>query len=170
MESSRKSASITIQTDGRDKGRSFIIQEWPATRVEKWAYRVLAALGRTGADMTGFMGGSGMQGLARAGFDNLLKIDPEVGWDLLDELMDCVRVPLPNGTRPLVEEDIDEWGTRTFLKMEVLGLHMGFSTAADPSKGSTQTQTSAAQTSSNTSTSPPSSAPQYHPAKRRRPS
>jgi hypothetical protein len=166
MESARKSKTITINTEGRDKGKSFFIEEWSAKRIERWSYRVLAALGATGADMSGFVGGSGMQGLARAGFDNLLRIDPEVGWDLLDELMTAVAIPLPNGTRPLVEEDIAEFATRAFLKMEVLTLHMGFSKAADPSKDSNPT-TSAASTSSNTSTSPHSSAPQYHPAKRR---
>jgi hypothetical protein len=132
---------------GRDheKGWLFLITEWYADRAEKWAERMLFALTR---DAGGIpidperLIGTGMNGIFALGMQTLLagKMRSEEVIPLLDELLDCVQVIRdpkvraqgtgePVATRISSPDDIEEVGTRLWLKSEVIKLHTGFSPA-----------------------------------------
>lgn len=133
----RKEKIVTIQDEGRDKGKTFVLTEMSARQAEKWADRVFLAIGHANIDLpTGF--GSrrnrGMEDLRH--FVHLVsgirfpELEP-----LMDELMGCVRCmpdpKHPNIVRPLVDlgsegDDIEEVSTRRFLRQEVIDLHTGF--------------------------------------------
>ena len=49
---------------------------------------------------------------------------------LLAQMMDCVRIKEEMATRELTPDDIEEVGTRLFLRGEVFKLHTGFSASA----------------------------------------
>lgn len=139
MESSnRRTADVTIKTDGRDKGKMFRITEMPASQAEEWALRAIMALTKAGADIPP---SSGMAGIAAAGFQALGTLNFAEVKPLLDEMFACIeRVPNPKDlslTRGLVETDTEEVGTRLQLRKEVFTLHTGFSLAGLPSTTST---------------------------------
>lgn len=155
----RKVKEVTITADGRDKGKTFVITEMPASRAEKWAMRALLIIGRRNPEI-GYQAGMGMQAIAALGLSAVLAgIDWEEAEPLVDEIMTCVSIKESAPGKPpfirndLYEEDIEEVPTRLQLKMEVLELHTGFLRAGDGSMSTSDTpaQTS---TSSNTSTSP----------------
>lgn len=124
----RKNITITIEDEGRDKGKTFFIEEWAAQRAERWAMRAFFALSASGIDLPENAATSGMAGIVGAGFSALGKIPADTAIDLLDELMSCVKfVPKAGSKRDLVEEDIQEVATRLKLKFEVFKLHTGFS-------------------------------------------
>lgn len=132
----RRTLTYTVTAEGRDKGKAFLLTEFPASRSEKWAIRALLALGKAGVEVGDALT-SGMQGLARLGYDVLTRADYEDIAPLLDEMMECVQsIPNPanqNVVRGLIEDDIFEVATRMFLRMEVFKLHVGFSWAAGKS-------------------------------------
>lgn len=139
--SGRKTATVTITTDGRDKGKVFLLTEMAASRAEKWAERALLLALQAGADVQNVR--AGMRGVAIMGVQALLMLKFDDLDPLLDDLMKCVQFqPDPNNpavVRPIVDngtagEDIEEVETRINLKMEVLSLHLGFSLAGELSK------------------------------------
>lgn len=136
----RHTKEVTL-TDGRDKGRTFLLTEMPADQGERWALRALLAISRSGVEVppglfeTGWAGLAsimpylfviGFQGLAGAKWDEL---EP-----LLTEMMSCVQyVPgyghpaqaIKDGTLCQIEE------VKSFLKLRrmVLELHLDPSAA-----------------------------------------
>lgn len=134
---SRKTVDITIDGDNRDKGKVFRLTEMPASRAERWAARALVALLNANPDVDDLPHPSqGMAGLA--GVVNRLG---SLAWDevqpLYDELLSCVEYELPDkpGVRlPLTPQTLDayveEASTLLRLRLEVVGLHVGFSGAA----------------------------------------
>lgn len=150
----RKEVDITISEEGRDSGKIFHLKEMPALRAEKWAYRAIMAVARSGVDI-GDAATGGMQALARLGIEAIVKVHMEDVEPLLDEMLECISVkPNPknlNVVRPLrVDEDIEEVRTLLQLRKEVLNLHLGFSQIADQPK---QTSEASASNSSNIPTS-----------------
>lgn len=129
----RKTSVYTVETDGRDKGKSYVLTEMPAAQAEKWAMRALLAAARSGIDI-GNAAGMGMQGVAILGIQALFNISWEEAEPLIDEMMTCVQIKEPSGARPLMGEDIEEVMTRFELRQAVLELHMGFSIADKKSK------------------------------------
>lgn len=127
----RKTMDYTVSDAGRDQGKVFQIMEMPARQAEKWAMRALCLVGRAGIDLPDVPAG-GMEVLARLGIQALFKVDFDAAEPLLDEMMECVRIKPdarnPNLIRPLIDDDIEEVATRLKLRMEVLNLHVGFST------------------------------------------
>ena len=129
---SRKSKVVVITTDGRDRGKHFLIMEMSASKAEKWAARILLLAMQSGVRVPANV--QERAGIAYAGIYQLLTggmrfadVEP-----LLDEMMACVSyIPdmknMPTNTRPLIEDDIEEVATRVHLRQEVLELHMGFS-------------------------------------------
>ena len=134
----RKTVIITIQDEGRDKGKIFILTELPAVQAEKWAYRALLALARSGVEIPPNLAGAGFAGIAILGFQALAHIDFNDLEPLLDEMMSCIQYrPDPSNvqySRPLMVDDIEEIATRIKLRAEVYTLHTGFSL---PGTGST---------------------------------
>lgn len=134
----RKVKPITIPHEGRDKGKVFIITEMSATQADDWASRAFFAIGKSGVSLPDHVFSSGLAGLAHIGFSALMRIEFDDAKVLFEELMACVKIQPdlanPAFNRPLVEDDIEEVGTRLFLKAEVFSLHTGFSIAGALSK------------------------------------
>lgn len=167
----RKHKTVTIDADGRDKGKSFLIVEKSAWETEKWAARALFALSRSGAEVPDETLRAGALGILAAGLEAFKRMPFEDAEPLLDEMMDCVHfVPDASAKDPLSglpatralmpadqfnDGDIAEVATLLKLRAEVLELHLGFSITAALS-GLAQ----AAVTSSrpNSPTSPPAAA------------
>jgi hypothetical protein len=126
---------VTIDEEGRDKGKLFYILEMPAEPATWWAIRALIAIGKAkAADPSQFYLSLGMETMARQGFLALFQANPEDLKLLLDELMARVRiVPDPKykaSHRQLTEGDIEEVSTNIRLYREVFDIHTGFSSPA----------------------------------------
>lgn len=124
----RRSKVIKIDDKkSRDAGKEFLITEMDAESAEWWAFRVLQAL--LGADAEVDLTAP-LSELARTGLAALGKLPAEKAKPLLDEMMQCIRVKLPNSndSRDLLPSDIEEVKTRVHLRKEVLGLHVDFFT------------------------------------------
>lgn len=133
----RRTAEITIDADGRDKGKMFLLTEMSAAQTEEWATRALLAMVKSGVQLPDDIAQQGVIGIARLGIKAFLGLNFADAKPLLAELMTCVQTmpePAHSGahriTRRLVDEDIEEVLTRLRLKQEVFDLHTGFSTAA----------------------------------------
>lgn len=119
-----------VATDGRDKGRTFLITEMPASQAEFWAYRTLLAVVSEAIEIPEEFSNAGMEGLAKLGIQVLSKLKWKDAEPLLKEMFDCVQViPDPNKPsliRPLIEEDIEEISTRVNIRSEIWNLHTSF--------------------------------------------
>lgn len=162
----RKTSIVTFSDQNRDAGKTFLITEMAARVAEKWALRFLLALQRGGIEVPDELSHLGFVGIASAiGSKMIGGLAPDEVEPLLDELMKCVQVmPNPSNpmlTRPLVDsgiegDDIEEVATRVKLKLEVVALHVGFSSRDELM---TWISTRAAPVSPITQTSQDSSAP-----------
>jgi len=122
----RKETTFVAET-GRDLGKQFLITEMPASQAENWAFQVILAVGNAGIEIPEGLASQGMSGLMAIGYMNLLKIPFDAAKPLLDEMMNCVQIiPSANIKRKLVEEDIEEVGTRLQLRKATWNLHMDF--------------------------------------------
>lgn len=155
----RRTATHTITTEGRDKGKTFVITEMPASQAESWAMRALLALMAAGTEVPEGFERMGMAAMAQIGFRALAGLSWEVAEPLLAEMWGCIQIQ-PDPTkplllRPLIEEDVEEIGTRIQLRAEVFTLHVDFSKVAalSKSKGS-PASTGNLKTSRVTKTSP----------------
>lgn len=145
----RKVSEFTVETEGRDKGKVFVLTEMPAAQAEKWAMRVLLAAARSGFDV-GHTVGMGMQGVALLGLSALANMAWDEAEPLLDEMMTCVKIKEQSGAREVFSDDIEEVVTRFDLRKAVLDLHISFYLADDESKSTSDTSAS---NSSNAKTS-----------------
>lgn len=132
----RKTKQFVIESEGRDKGKTFLITEMSAVKAEDWAIRVLLALGSANVDLPPGAMQLGMAALAEIGLMKLFSIDSERVRPLLAELMECA-VFLPNPQKPQVtvpypmyETQVEEVKTLLAIKWETLKLHLDFSLAA----------------------------------------
>lgn len=131
----RKTLTYTVTDEGRDRGKSFLITELPASRAESWAMRALLALMAGGVDVPEGIESMGMAAMAEVGIRAVSGLQWEVAEPLLDEMWQCVQF-IPDTSKPhvirgLIEEDIEEVKTRIALRQEVWKLHVDFfSTAA----------------------------------------
>lgn len=137
----RKVSEYTVETEGRDKGKVFVLTEMPAAQAEKWAMRVLLAAARSGFDV-GHTVGMGMQGVALLGLSALANMAWDEAEPLLDEMMTCVRIKEQSGAREVFSDDIEEVVTRFDLRKAVLDLHISFYLADDESKSTSDTSAS----------------------------
>ena len=129
----RKEQTYTVTDEGRDKGKNFVLREMPASQAERWAIRVILAMGKSGVEIPDHLAAQGMSGLAAIGLMNLPRIPFADADPLLAEMMDCVQRQEASVTRPLVEDDIEEVATRFKLRRAIFELHLGFFAPADPS-------------------------------------
>lgn len=132
----RKTKTVAIEMEGRDKGKQYVLTEMSALAAEKWAARALLALSHAGVQVPEDVESAGMAHLAAFSMQALNM----ARWDelepLLDEMLTCVQyVPdpsHPNFSRPVsAEGDIEEVQTILYLRAEVFDLHTGFSIAAN---------------------------------------
>lgn len=173
----RKTKLVTISTEGRDKGKCFLITEMPAMQAEKWAAKALLALSRSGVEVGDDVIQAGAAAVLSAGlgaFRTMAFADAE---PLLDEMMQCIsfvpdRAKADPATgnplsRPLFpEDDIEEVATLLALRGEVVEVHTGFSVAAALSRAAAATLGN----SSRAPTSRPASRSSSGKARRRSPS
>ena len=133
----RKTLQYTVQEEGRDRGKVFLLTEMSASRAESWASRAILALMAGGVELPDGFERLGMAGIAELGVRALAKLNWADAKPLLDEMMSCVQI-LPNPAKPnivraLIDEDIEEVATLVKLRMELWSLHVGFSPAATKS-------------------------------------
>lgn len=134
----RRIQTVTVSAEGRDQGKSFVLTEMSAADAEEWAMRIFLALTRAGIDIPGDVMGGGMaaiSGVLPGIMANLLLngvggLHYDEVRPLLAQMMDCVRIKEEMATRELTPDDIEEVGTRLFLRGEVFKLHTGFSASA----------------------------------------
>lgn len=126
----RKEKYITVEGAGRDYGKMFFLKEMDADKAERWGLRAISALIAAGAKIPDGMQDLGIAVLAQEGIKSLARIPTEVSLPLLDELLQCVQiVPEPLNkevTRGLLKSDIEEPKTYTWLRIQVLNLHIDF--------------------------------------------
>lgn len=128
-----KELDVTM-IEGRDAGKIFHLKEWPALRTEHWVMRAVFGLGRAGVELPPEILALGAGPTAYAIASQAIKLPSRLGIRLADELMECVTIVEPKVTRGLVENDIEDFSTRLWLKGEVLKLTFGFFVpAASPS-------------------------------------
>ena len=143
----RKTISVTIDGDNRDKGKTYLITEMSAFAADKWAFRVLSAINVGNIDMGFFsdveeLAKTGMQGVNAAskmlgGAINLLQSIDEYKLDaIVDDLHYCCAfIPMPGALpRPVMDKvdgDVEEVSTLFKLKVEALKLHLDFLKAAN---------------------------------------
>lgn len=141
----RKTKTITITAEGRDKGKIFVISEMPASQAEEWGMRALEAIAQK-SDLPAGIQNAGMLGIFILGLKPVLAAPFTMVKPLLDEMFaSCLSIqpdpknpgllrgagtPLIKKEGPLVEEDIEEVATRFFLRDQIFELHTGFSPAA----------------------------------------
>lgn len=135
----RKIERLTITSEGRDKGKTFILTEMPADQGERWALRALLALTNTGAAVPEEALSAGMAGLAAVGVQALGMLNSTQVQPLLDELWPtCVRIVPPNEKLmpqeiiPGMNSQIEEVKTRLEIYRALLKLHTGFLMPAEP--------------------------------------
>lgn len=135
----------TCADEGRDKGKTYLLTEMPASQAEMWAARAFFAMANNGIEVPSDLKGSGMAGMGRFAMQMLGRLPFTEAKPLMEEMLTCVQaIPDPEKrefSRPLVETDIEEVKTRLKLRMEVMKLHSDFFTAVAPS---TSASTSAA--------------------------
>ena len=126
----RKTTTFTA-TDGRDKGKRFLVTEMSAYRSEEWAARALFAVMQSGVEVPDEVLSAGFAGIAAIGIKALTKVPFELAKPLFDEMMTCVQFEFvagqEGGARALVEGengDIEEVATRLKLRKVVLDLHL----------------------------------------------
>lgn len=165
----RKTETVTISADGRDRGKTFVLTELPAEQAEEWFIRATALLVRSGADVPAGMFQAGPAAFFAIGVVAALMGLGRAPWaevkPLLDEMFACVawkpNIPqgLPTSDRHILDAQIEEVATRLLLRERVLSLHLGFSVAAKLLSYPGLAAFLSPQGSPTTSTSPAPSAP-----------
>jgi len=136
----RKTHTIVIDAEGRDKGKMFILNEMSATQAEKWAARALLAMAKSGMEVPDDIATAGLAGVAALGIKALGGMSFADAEPLLDEMFAMVSfIPDPSnpiikrgysGVGPLIEDDIEEISTRIRLRKEIFFLHVNFTMPA----------------------------------------
>lgn len=142
----RRTASFTVEREGRDKGGVFVIQEMPALPATDWFLRAMQLLARSGADVPADIFGAGPAGFVTLGIGTVLTGLGKAPWfevkPLLDELLTCVvSYQPPGGHSPLTGHaiifgqgkgggQVEDGATILQLYEEVVSLHLGFSMVA----------------------------------------
>lgn len=138
----RRSKVVTIEAEGRDKGKQFRITEMPADAAERWAIRCLLAFANAGAKIPEeklMRGLEGMQATANSlliqGVRSLAGLAYRDAEALLAEMLACVAFKPGNDSIPEMAgtsmmSQIEEVKTLLTLRYEVLELHLGFSPGA----------------------------------------
>lgn len=144
----RKTKTVIITNENRDKGKAYFLTEMPVAKAEKWAARALLAIAKVaGAGTPDAIDGVG--GLAGLSLSDLAQVNWELAEPLMDEMMGCVRFQPnsadPGVTRALIEnaDDIEEVSTMFTLRKEILALHFGFFANAGVSTSDTRAQSPA---------------------------
>lgn len=129
----RRTQVVTIEQEGRDKGKKFLITEMSADAGERWATKCLLALTNSGAILPVAAEDMNFATLASSGIQALGQLKFEVAKPLLDEMMGCVQYVPPREDipkQPLYSGElcqVEEIKTFFTLRMAIASLHFGFS-------------------------------------------
>lgn len=122
----RKTVNFVVSSEGRDKGKIFVITEMPSAEIERWAMRLFIGLGKNGVSLPQTSINAGFIGIAAI----LWTLVAQLPYDEADHLMDWMmrRVQINEGkiTRELTEDDIEEGETRLAIREEWGKLHSDF--------------------------------------------
>ena len=125
-----KSTVVEIETEGRDKGKKYLLTEMPALKAERWARHAAAAMNRSDLDAKDVIKELGMLGFYLVGFQALAGGDIDKVDVLMDEMLQQIKIVEEAVTRPLGGDgDIEEVATLIKLRKELLELHMNFTFA-----------------------------------------
>lgn len=128
-----RTKEITIE-DGDDAGKVFLVNQMSLIQGDKWANRVALALCKSGVDLGAFTGGDGFKGMldivniSNAALKALGGVEDSVAQGLLDELLQTIKVRLPDGsTRSVIlETDITSIATLWKLRIESIKVNLDF--------------------------------------------
>jgi hypothetical protein len=134
----RKTKTIVVEAEGRDKGKMFVLTEMAPTKAEKWAFRAFLALAKSGVEIPDDLATSGLAGIAKVGLQAFSGLSFEDAEPLMDEMFEMIAI-IPDPARPeikrgyggvgkLIEDDIEEVSTRLLLRKEMFSLHTSFFT------------------------------------------
>ncbi|NML93806.1 hypothetical protein [Novosphingobium olei] len=142
----RKHKTVTIDAEGRDKGKSFLIVEKSAWETEKWALQALSVLAKSGMEIPDDVASAGAIGLLAVGLEAFKRAPYQDVEPLMAAMVDCISfVPDVSAKDPMTglpitralmvpdkfnDGDISEIATLLKLRAEVLELHLGFSITA----------------------------------------
>lgn len=141
---SRKFEIVRVPEWGkRDAGKHFLITEWYADDAERWAMSFILACNRGGGKVdVAAAAGHGMESIFTLGVAAFLRgnMRSEETIPILDKLLECVQMvrdpkardvntQRPVATPIITRDDIEEVGTRLWLRSEVIRVHAGFSPA-----------------------------------------
>ena len=167
---SLKESTLTIQSEGRDRGKVFSLTEWSAIKADRWANRALLAIMKSNPDIPTELAGSGVAGLLNFGVKGLMRTDAADAQQLMDEMLSCAEIVPdtrnPNIKRQLVESDIEEVATLWELRVAIFSLHTDFFSLANSSTSPAPEETTSLE-SANISTSQKSPAPSSRRVKHR---
>jgi hypothetical protein len=134
----RKTVNYTVTAANRDQGKTFLITEMSSAQSEEWAARALFTAMNCGVEIPDELLSSGLAGLAAIGVKSLARVPFDMAKPLFDQMMECVQIipdrANPEFVRPLIDDDIEEVGTRLMLRKATLDLHMDFFRVAAPLK------------------------------------
>jgi len=160
----RRTATVSIDREGRDKGGVFVLTEMPAIPATEWFLRAMQLLARAGVDVPPHIMQLGAAGFVTIGIGTVLTGLGKAPWHevkpLLDELLTCVvSYQPPTAVSPITRWDvirtqIEEPSTIFQLHEEVVSLHLGFSLAGRLSTFRTLAAKMIADLGPNTGTSP----------------
>ena len=122
----RKTTRLTIESEGRDKGKTFIITELPALDIERWTVRLVLALGKNGVNLPGVQADSGFAGIAGVLWALVAQVSPDEAESLMATMLAGLKIDEGRITRDLVADDIEEPETLLQLRMAWVDLHSGF--------------------------------------------
>jgi hypothetical protein len=140
----RKTERVTIEADGRDKGKTFILTEMDSWSALRWCAKAMLALTQSGVDVQAVglakAAEGGPEKLAALGATMFAFIPPAVALPLLDEARQCIsyRLPLKDDTATSSQDiadgprcQVEEPRTWVTLFQRLFFLHLGFSEAGD---------------------------------------
>lgn len=122
----RKTCRVTIDADGRDKGKTFVLTELPALDIERWTVRLILALGKNGVSLPGVNVDSGFAGIAGVLWALMAQVSPEEAETLMATMLEGLKIDEGKITRNLVPDDIEEAETLLQIRLAWVDVHAGF--------------------------------------------
>lgn len=122
----RHTETITIEDEGRDKGKVFVITELPALDIERWTVRLVLALGKNGISLPDVQADSGFAGIAGILWVLMAQITPEDAEGLMATMMQGLKMDEGKIVRDAGGDDIEEPETILQIRMAWVDLHAGF--------------------------------------------
>ena len=125
-----KEAIVTVDAEGGDKGKVFVITRMDAISADRWGRHVLQAAIKSGVEIPESEISTGIAGVAALGIRIFGGINPLEADTLLDRLLEQVQIVpdprTPAVRRKVIAQDFEEIETVGFLHQEAFKIHAGF--------------------------------------------